>query len=291
MTMPDSHDILDLIARRHSWRTYNGLKLDSSLLGEVKNAIADAARFATAMAAGTRFTADGEIQHPEPPIIRLADDPAFNGAIGTYGFIKGARHFLVLLSGTDTASRVVAAMAMEYLILQLTGLGLSTCWLGGTFSRKKFASLIGEESLSGREIAAVSPVGHRAPTPRLAERMFRSFINETKRKPFGQLFQGVEAPGSFSYTTSPSQQVAVALEAVRLGPSARNIQPWRGIVAPDGTVRLSCATHNAYSALDMGIATTHFLLAAHRMDMRYSTHIDTSDARPVITFAPAFPGK
>ena len=52
------------------------------------------------------------------------------------------------------------------------------------------------------------------------------------------------------------------LEAVRLAPSAMNVQPWRVNIDHEGKAVFSSVTDNKYTMLDMGIALAHFVLMA-----------------------------
>ena len=284
-------DILETIASRHSWRTYNAQQLDTATLDGIADAIKQATDYAATLAPAVRFTVHGHTVEPARPEIHLTTDPALNGAIGTYGFIKGARHYLILATGTTLADRLAGAIAMQHLILHATAAGLDTCWLGGTFSRKRFARAI-DKCHPGHEIIAVRPIGHRAPSTRIVERVMRAAIRETTRKPFATLFKGIAPPDTFGplhtynlQAMSHTEKTAIALEAIRLAPSATNSQPWRTQTDGKGHITLSCTTDNAYTPLDMGIALTHFMLAADALGLDYRATVDTSASVPLITIA------
>ena len=66
------------------------------------------------------------------------DDEALRG-LETYGFIKGATGFIVGAAERTPKDMEDYDYLMEHAILFATDLGLGTCWLGGTFSKSRFA--------------------------------------------------------------------------------------------------------------------------------------------------------
>ena len=57
--------------------------------------------------------------------------------LGTYGFIKGATGFIVGAVRQAPNDLEDYGYLREQVILYATGLGLGTCWLGGTFTRSR----------------------------------------------------------------------------------------------------------------------------------------------------------
>ena len=256
-------NITDAIAQRHSWRTYNGLALDSDTHARLTEAIGRATDFSRTLFESIT-DAEGRPVTVTLPDIRLVSDDSLNGATGTYGLIKGARQFLILACGTTDADRIAGAAAFERFILDATAMGLDTCWLGGTFSRKRFDAVarIPEQM----KIVAVSPVGHRTPSTRFAERMARAMVGATRRKPFDRLFTGIDTGASGSRA-----------------PSSGNCQPWRaGVTDRNRRVELYNATSNGFTCLDMGIALCHFIAASDAAGIRWQTSLTAGDGR--ITF-------
>lgn len=89
-----------------------------------------------------------------------------------YGIIKNAPAWLVLITDGRPGSILRCAMEAEKIVLQLTGQGIGTCWIGGTFSNKDVASKL---SIGANEkIAAVIPFGIAADKPRLIENCNRA---------------------------------------------------------------------------------------------------------------------
>lgn len=267
-------NITDAIAQRHSWRTYNGLALDSDTHARLTEAIGRATDFSRTLFESIK-DAQGRPVTVTLPEIRLVSDDSLNGATGTYGFIKGARQFLILACGTTYADRIAGAAAFERLILAATAMGLDTCWLGGTFSRKRFDAVA--RIPDQMKIVAVSPVGHRTPSTRFAERLARAMVGATRRKPFDRLFTGIDS------AATDSREITGILEAVRIAPSSGNCQPWRADVsASNRRVELYNATSNGFTCLDMGIALCHFITASEGADISWQTTLTTCEGR--VTF-------
>ncbi|HLD30500.1 MAG TPA: nitroreductase family protein [bacterium] len=190
------------------------------------------------------------------------------GSVITCGVIKGARYFISgTLKKTERAEEDFG-YAMEKNILFATGLGLGTCWLGGTFSRSRFADLTG--LAEGDFIPAVTPVGYPAGKRTLLDRAIAFSASSRKRKPRDKIFFF----GDISRPLSENSAGAYsgALECVRLAPSASNRQPWRVIKETGAPVfhfflrRMplygSLVPGVDLQRLDMGIAMCHFELSA-----------------------------
>jgi len=208
------------------------------------------------------------------------DDVPDPSRLGTYGVIKGAKRYL----GASIHEEPMALEAMGYefetVILYLAHLGLGSCWLGGTFNRKGFATAmdIGE----GKMFPAATPYGYGASKMHLTETMMRKIIRADHRKPWDKLFfnRDFQTP----LTKEAAGDLAFPLEMVRLGPSASNKQPWR-VIYKDGACHFYESKEPGYSdsfpydiqRLDMGIAAAHFDLST--MEKGIMGHFDT-DSEP-----------
>lgn len=244
----DTMKFSEAIILRRSCRTYNGLRLDRLNVDRIETAISGLSPL---------------FPDVDRPVIRLVDTDNAPRSLGTYGFISGARQFLAMAVGDSVVRKVQAGFMFEELILAVTGMGLATCWLGGTFRRGPFSDAMGM-SLGDRQVMIVSPVGHPTPKARLAERLIRRVENADHRRPFNSLFNGVREDTS----------LGKVLQAVRRAPSSTNSQPWRANVqtGSDGrqVVEFSCVTDNQFSSFDMGIAYSHFMLASAEENLRWT---------------------
>lgn len=77
--------------------------------------------------------------------------------LGTYGFISGARYFIVGQVKNRANANEDYGFLLENIILQLTAMSLGTCWLGGTFSRADISEILSTDS--EMIIPAITPVG------------------------------------------------------------------------------------------------------------------------------------
>jgi len=202
------------------------------------------------------------------------DRQALKG-LGTYGFIKGATGFILGAIPAGTFNQEDFGYVMEHTVLYATSLGLGTCWLGGTFTKSRFAAKLGlrEDEL----LPAVIATGYCAPKRRALESFIRRQANADQRLPWERLFfHGAfgdplrrEAAGSY----------ATVLDMVRIGPSASNKQPWRIVKEKDvwhffvqrtpGYAKRNRALLDIadMQRLDMGIAMCHFALAAEELGL------------------------
>jgi hypothetical protein len=252
---------LDTIMERCSVRSYAGKALSPDQSAFLERAFAEAVascpygnrpRF---MLAGPGFVQeDGTGNTPT------------SFKIGTYGLIKNPPAFIIGAVSAGPGAVIDYGYALEGIILAATAAGLGTCWLGGTFDRTATKDLVSLQE--GELIPAISPVGVPAVKRSLTERTMRFIAGSDSRKPWDQLFFDGQ-PGK-PLAKADAGAWAPVLEAVRMGPSASNKQPWR--ILREGPARFSLlfAEDRAYNTalgipiqeLDLGIAMRHFELAA-----------------------------
>ncbi len=168
---------------------------------------------------------------------------------------------------------------LEQVILYATGLGLGTCWLGGTFTRSTFVRRFGGLR-RGETMPAVVSIGlHR-------RRRHASASASARRAAAGcrssELFFERQLRPAARRRCRRRRATPSALEAVRMAPSATNKQPWR-LVRDGAAWHFYLRRTKGYgkgSALftvlriadlqrvDLGIAMCHFELVAreHGLD-------------------------
>ena len=253
--------VTELITQRFSCRTFINVPIEKALRDKL--AAYTEAQTSGHLGGTARFALVASTEH---------DLKALRG-LGTYGFIRGATGFVVGATNDNARHLEDYGYLLEKIILYATGLGMGTCWLGGTFTKSSFARKI--STRDGELVPAVASVGYPAKTPRPLDRIIRSGANADKRKPWEHLF----FDGRYGVPLTPSAAgiYAQALEMVRIGPSASNRQPWR--IIKTGRVwhfylerspgyrrrRLAKLTTNAdLQRIDMGIAMCHFELTAEQ---------------------------
>lgn len=184
--------------------------------------------------------------------------------LGTYGIIKGTRTFIAAIVESDEVDAVELGYELEKIVLFATGLGLGTCWLGGTFNRKDFEQFM---SLKENEnLVILIAIGYKKERKSLIESTMRILAKSDQRKPTTELFfdQNIDATLDLSLLGD----YAKVLEMVRIGPSASNKQPWR-ILKDGASYHFYLCRTPGYGLMnydlqlnDIGIAKCHFDLSA-----------------------------
>jgi nitroreductase len=230
---------IESILRRRSVRSYSGEPLSKEHVARIN-----------AYIAGLKapFGAQAHIR------LIHTDTPSEKVKLGTYGVIGGARDFLTLAYKKEPLAEESAAYLFEQVVLFCTSMGLGTCWLGGSFSRKDFGGQTGLQA--GEKVGIVSPVGYANGKKRFWDVLIGADKHHTSRKPFGALFF------SHDFGTPLTEEAAgiyrQPLEMVRLAPSANNFQPWRIISDGNGLHFYHQKTLGGFDTIDSGIALAHF---------------------------------
>jgi len=189
-------------------------------------------------------------------------------SLGTYGFINGAKFFIVSAIKDGVGAMEDLGYCFEKVILAATNLGLGTCWLGGTFKRANFAKRIDVSEYE--TVPAISPMGYARDKRTIREMAIRRLANSDRRKPWEELF--FDGDINTPLSKDLAGKYAVPLECIRLGPSASNNQPWRAVYQKQqGAFHFYLERTWGYNKLngrldlqrvDMGIAMCHFELGA-----------------------------
>lgn len=256
---------IELIKKRYSCRTYTG----EPLSGKDKKALEDI------LSASHTGPFGGK-----PEFMLAAAKPGDSESLkglGTYGFIKKPAGFIIGIIRESPMFLEDFGYSMEKVILHATGLGLGTCWLGGTFNRSRFAEKA--NSSSDTQIPAVAATGYIADRKSITEKLVRAGAGSDKRKSASELFfsHELKEPGKAIYDSPYGK----ALEMVRIGPSASNKQPWRILCGQTGKdfhfymERTEGYNRGMFSKadlqrIDMGIAMSHFELSAAELGCKGS---------------------
>jgi nitroreductase len=257
--MTYSKPVTEIIKQRSSRRSYRDQPLDKTIQQQLMEFLAK--NNVGPFASPVRFS----LVAGQP-----GDSETLKG-LGTYGFIKGARAFIVGAVKYSEKNLEDYGYLMERIILFATDLGLGACWLGGTFNKSNFSKKI--EAAEDELVPAVTPVGYIADKQSITERLVRWGAGSKMRLPWETLFfhETFDAPLSAEVAGA----YAEPLEMVRIGPSASNKQPWR-IIKETGKPIFHFYLQRSKSyekngekfnmadlqRLDMGIAMCHFELSA-----------------------------
>ena len=188
--------------------------------------------------------------------------------LATYGVINGARLYIM---GTVRPARYSLedfGYCMENVILKATKLGFGTCWVTSNFTRDTFGQK--NSSCGGEIVPCISPLGYFQHKRSLSIQIMKLIANSRERRQWGELF----FQGSFDVPLEKefAGDYQVPLEAVRVGPSASNREPWRVVMEKTASVfhfylnrcPALCQEQGPYNAenVDIGIAMCHFELSA-----------------------------
>jgi hypothetical protein len=196
--------------------------------------------------------------------------------LGTYGFIKNPQAFIIGASQPSEYHLEDYGYQLERIILYATTLGLGTCWLGGTFTKSRFAKKI--RLRKDEQIPAVVSVGEIANPKKNRQGLVSMTAGAHQRLPWEKLF--------FNFTVGvpllPNEagEYATPLEMVRLAPSASNKQPWR-VISSNEVWRFYLQRTPGYrndpikrilrlcdlQRIDMGIGMCHFELTAQSLKL------------------------
>ncbi len=239
MNRPDA-GLYEATKTRMSRRKYSRLAVDAERLAR----LAVLARDLEADAPGVRIVVRSE-----------GAGRIFEGRTG-YGLITGAISYAAFIArdkSEQTALRI--GSCGEWLVLEATRLGLSTCWVAGTFRRAEAESQLG--LAPDETLLCVTPLGEADPDLSLKERTVKAVMGSRNRKPLAVLCPGVNPS-----TLAPWQQEALA--CARNAPSAVNLQPWRFDLTDGDRCRIRLVEGKALpiAYVDLGICMLHFTLGA-----------------------------
>lgn len=177
----------------------------------------------------------------------ICEPSLFQPFFGLMKGIKGAKRYVAIITEGGKPSEAFEAGARgELLALYAVHLGLGGVWVSGTYRKALVNPLLKPgERLLGAIALGMPHEGDEYPR---------------KRRPIERL-----CLNDFAGAPLPFREV---LSAVRIAPSAINLQPWRFRL--EGERSMSISVHKSFSQLDFGIAAAHAALALGVTDARLS---------------------
>jgi hypothetical protein len=180
--------------------------------------------------------------------IRFVEDgsAAFGSLRKSYGLFSGVKSLLAMIGKKkDVDLKEKMGYYGELLVLEATGMGLGTCWVGGTFDRESAIVELAE----GEMLACVIPVGNVEDLS-FKEKMVHQMVAR-KSKAIGEmLVSDVKMP----------EWLTGGMIAVQKAPSAVNNQPVR-FEYKSGALTATVVDDGKFNLIDFGIAKAHFELA------------------------------
>ncbi|WP_026496893.1 nitroreductase family protein [Butyrivibrio sp. WCD3002] len=221
-------EFLELAKARRSVRTFDGQKLDDSVINELK----DFAR---------------TINNPYGVQVRFVfldkDENSLSSPV-----LSGEKTYVSAVVIKGEHADEAYGYSFEALLMHAHKMGLGTVWIGGTMPREKFENATG---LAANEIMpCMSPLGKTSQKMSIKETLMRKGVKADSRIDFDKLFFEGDFNTPLSEEKATAAGVFEALENVRVAPSAVNKQPWRVVI--DGN-----AAH-FYEKKDKGFATPDY---------------------------------
>lgn len=166
----------------------------------------------------------------------IVDEPkAFSGTLAKYGHFSGCKNY-ISISAVDGRDEEIGYHG-EKLVLLAQMLGLNTCWVVLTYSKRSVPANLAD----GEKVQAVISLGYGEHEGK-----------EHKNKPLEALceFDGESMPEWFKN----------AMDAALTAPTALNQQKFK--LSLNGDTVTAKAANVPYAAMDLGIVKYHFELGA-----------------------------
>lgn len=168
-------DILEAIQKRHSVRSYKTQRIETAIANELKTYI-DACNAQSGM----------HIQ------LCLNEPNAFNNFLAHYGSFKNVNNYIAIVGKKGKDFEEMCGYWGEKVVLKATQLGLSTCWVAVTYSKRKSVYQINQ----GEKLCCVIALGY-GETEGVAH---KNKPLESVCKVDGQMPEWFKKPGSGFYT-------------------------------------------------------------------------------------------
>lgn len=170
---------------------------------------------------------------------------AFSKMKFTYGFFTNVRA-LLLMKGRKDLDNLNERIGYygEELVLDLTDMGLGTCWVAGTYDKSSL------EIPEDEELICVIPVG-KVETVSAKEKIMRGTLRGKGRAMEDRTICDEKMP----------DWMGNGMQAVQLAPSARNTQK-ANFALKNGVLSASIADDYPADLIDLGIAKKHFEIEA-----------------------------
>lgn len=214
----------ELIKNRHSVRKYKTDSLTEEHINKINELLED-------------------INKNDLSFKLITNENIFKNLILGYGFIKNCNNYIVLSGKDDTELEEKVGYYGELLVLKLLEMGINTCFVGGTYKKKKVKN---DLPLSHRRVLVLA-IGYGVNNGTLA-----------KTKTFDNISISKDVPDWYKK----------GIEMVLYSPSAVNQKKWQfEFVAPDGVRAISGGKF--YPSVDLGIAKLHFEIGAGKDNFKW----------------------
>lgn len=217
-------NIEELIKNRHSVRRYKDIPLKESDIAKINDYIK-------------------EINNNDLSFELVTNENIFKNLILGYGFIKNCNNYIILGGKDNELLEENVGYFGEELVLKLLDLGIHSCFVGGTYKKKK----VKNELQEGYKNVLVLAIGYGENNGKLA-----------KTKTFDEISISKDVPDWYKK----------GIELVLFAPSAINQKKWEfEFVAPNQVRIKSYGKH--FPKVDLGIAKYHFEIGAGKDNFKW----------------------
>lgn len=220
-------DLMEAIKTRHSVRRYTERAIEEETARQLREEIDSCNR-------------EGRLH-----IQLILEEPqAFGNLLAHYGFFKGVRNYIALVGKDADDLDERAGYYGERIVLKAQMLGLNTCWVAATYSKRKNRIEVDD----GERVVCVIALGYGANQGR-----------PHRNRPMEALYRAeVEMPEWFQR----------GVEAAMLAPTAVNQQKFCFVLQGNNAVRAECG-RGACTRIDLGIVKYHFEVGAGKERFRW----------------------
>ncbi|MCF7890763.1 nitroreductase family protein [Candidatus Bipolaricaulota bacterium] len=193
-------ELYEAIFHRRSVRKYSESSLSEEKLSEIREFLTDRPRLYPNVSSDVTLAENGEELQRN-----------ISGIISDYGKVRSP-HYLIVSSEEEEGHLADIGYSLEYVVLQLTSMGIGTCWLGKGFKDEELENLVNlPEAQESRALIAFGPPGPGQELARIEEPHRKSLKHFLLDKREGQL----------------DEKERKLIDGLRRAPSAINGQPWR----------------------------------------------------------------
>ena len=220
-------EILEAVARRHSVRSYTDKKIEGEVLKALQNEIA--------------------LCNKESGLnIKLItnDKEVFTGKLAQKGGFNGVENYILLAGEKSDDLQEKCGYYGEKIVLNAQMLGLNTCWVAGTYNRRKAKKNVDK----GEKLVCVIAIGY----------------GETQGKPH----KNTLIDFLFRLRGDMPSWFMEGMQCAMLAPTAMNKQKFRFAMLDDNKVKAE-ATGRFCSGIDLGIVKLHFEIGAGNAEYEF----------------------
>lgn len=225
------------LRKRHSVRRYSNKEIDLEIINKLKADLT----YINTHAAGLHFTL-------------VTDDPApFEGFSASYGMFNGVRYFVACIVDSSFSDvSISAGYYAEQFVMYAVELGLSTCFVGGTFNR----NAVNLPLRAGWKIPFVITIGYADETKKLSISGIAEKIMHRKSKSAKDFIY--PKSGKVISMIDDCKWLSQGLEGLASAPSALNRQPVKINIDEQGNITGYVEKSTPDFLIDLGIGLWNF---------------------------------